>query len=161
MCPSVTCHLRAGVGGGTRVLGVGSKAALAADRTSSGVGLVFGSPRAPAYLFLPPGRLRLFSHHREAMRDDEGCAALHERADGLLHEVLRLGVQGRRGLVQQQGLGKWGVRGQQRPSTKWPSPPPQRHVSTSGLEERVLERADSRYSRTLWQSSRRMPARLP
>jgi len=33
------------------VLGVGSKAALAADRTSSGVGLASGSPRAAAYLF--------------------------------------------------------------------------------------------------------------
>ena len=54
-CSSFTCHLRAGVGGGTCVLGVGSKAALAADRTSSGVGLASGSPRAAAYLgFLFP-----------------------------------------------------------------------------------------------------------
>jgi len=43
---------------------------------------------------MTPERLRLFSHRGEAMRnDDEGCcAALHERANGPLHEVLRLGV---------------------------------------------------------------------
>jgi len=41
-------------GGGTRVLGVGSKAALAADRAFSGVGLASRSPRAAAYLFLCP-----------------------------------------------------------------------------------------------------------
>ena len=35
------------------MLGVGSKAALAADRTSSGVELASGSPRAAAYLFCP------------------------------------------------------------------------------------------------------------
>jgi len=35
-------------GGGTLLLGVDSKAALAADRTSSGVGLASGSPRAAA-----------------------------------------------------------------------------------------------------------------
>jgi len=35
------------------------------------------------------------------------------------------------------------------------------HVSTSGLEKRVLERAEPRYLRTLGKSSRRMPARLP
>ena len=45
-CLSFTCHLREGVGGGALVLGVGSKAALAADRASSGVGLASGSPRA-------------------------------------------------------------------------------------------------------------------
>ena len=49
-----------------RVLGVGSKAALAADLTSSGVGLASGSLRAAAYLFfLPPERLRFFSHRGE------------------------------------------------------------------------------------------------
>ena len=37
-------------GDGTRVLGVGSKAALAADRTSSRVGLASRSPRAAAYV---------------------------------------------------------------------------------------------------------------
>jgi len=42
------------------------------------------------------------------MRDDEGCAALLECADGLLNEVLRLGIQGRRGLIQQQHLGGHG-----------------------------------------------------
>ena len=52
-CSSFTCHLRAGVGGGARVLGVGSKAAMAADRTSPGVGLASGSPRAAACLFCP------------------------------------------------------------------------------------------------------------
>ena len=50
-CSSFTCHLRGGVGGGTRELSVGSKAALAADRTSSGVGLASGSPRTAAYLY--------------------------------------------------------------------------------------------------------------
>jgi len=44
--------------GVTRALGVGSKNALTADRTSSWVGPAFESPRAAAYLFLPPGRLR-------------------------------------------------------------------------------------------------------
>jgi len=71
------------------VLGVGLKAALAADRVSSGVGLASGSPRAA---FLPPKRLRLFSHRGEAMRGDEGGAALHECVNSLLHKVLRLGV---------------------------------------------------------------------
>ena len=33
---------------------------------------------------LPPERLRLFSHRGEAMRDDEGGAALYECVDGLL-----------------------------------------------------------------------------
>ena len=79
-CPSFTCHLRASVVGGTRVLGVGSKGALAADRTSLGVGLSSGSPRAAAHLFAP-------SCHGE---DDDNFSALHECADGLLHEVLRL-----------------------------------------------------------------------
>ena len=41
--------VRVSTTGGTRVLGVGSKAALAADRTSSGVGLSPGSPRAGAF----------------------------------------------------------------------------------------------------------------
>ena len=45
--------VRASAGDGTRVLGVGSKAALAADRTSSRVGLASGSPRAAAFLFCP------------------------------------------------------------------------------------------------------------
>ena len=57
-CSSFTCHLKAGFGGGMRVLGVGSKAALAADRTSSGVGLASGSPRAAAYLFFLKGCVR-------------------------------------------------------------------------------------------------------
>jgi len=57
-CPSFTClfftcHLRASVGGGMRALGVGSKATLAANRTSSGVGVASGSPRAAAKLFCP------------------------------------------------------------------------------------------------------------
>jgi len=68
-------------------------------------GLASGSPRAAAYRFLPPERLRLFSRRGEAIRDDGGGAALHESVDGILHEVLRFGVQGRRGLVQQQHLG--------------------------------------------------------
>jgi len=37
-CSSFTCHLRASVGGGTRVLGVGSKAALAAGLDQGGSG---------------------------------------------------------------------------------------------------------------------------
>ena len=45
------------------------------------------------------------------MRDDESGAALHGCVDGFLHEVLRLGVQGRRGLVQQQHLRGRGVGG--------------------------------------------------
>jgi len=72
--------------------GGGSKAALTADRTSSGIGLAPGSPRAAAFRCLPPGGFRLFSYHGKAMRDDEGGAALHECVGGLLHEVLRLGV---------------------------------------------------------------------
>jgi len=52
-CSSFTCHLRGSVGGGMRVLGLGLKAALAADRTSSGFGLASGSPRAAAYRFAP------------------------------------------------------------------------------------------------------------
>jgi len=42
------------------------------------------------------------------MRDDKG-ATLHESIDGLMHEVSRLGAQGRRGLVQQQHLRGWDV----------------------------------------------------
>jgi len=76
------------------VLGVGSKAALATDRTSSGVGLASWSPRAEAYLFFVPERLRLFSYRGEVMRDDEGGATLCKCVDGLLCKVLRLGVQG-------------------------------------------------------------------
>ena len=43
------------------------------------------------------------------MRDDESGAALHECVGSLLQKVLRLDVQGRRGLVQQQHLGGRGV----------------------------------------------------
>jgi len=43
------------------------------------------------------------------MRDDEVGAALYGCVDGFLYEVLRLGVQCRLGLVQQQHLGgAWG-----------------------------------------------------
>ena len=109
----VSRHLRASVGGCTRVLGVGSKATFAADRIiSSGAGLASGSSRAAAYLyFLPPERLRLFFRRGKVMRDDGGGAALQECVDGLLYKVIRLGVQGRRGLVQQQHLGGSGGAG--------------------------------------------------
>ena len=39
-------------------MGLGSKATLAADRTSSGVGLTSGSPRAAACFFFPKGCVR-------------------------------------------------------------------------------------------------------
>jgi len=73
-CPYFKCHLRASAGGGTRVLGVGSKAALAANRTSSGVGLASGSPRATEYLFLHPERLRSpRSLRAPSLRVDRHC----------------------------------------------------------------------------------------
>jgi len=52
-------HLHASVFRGAQHALRHVKAALAADRTLSGVGLASGSPRAAAYLFsLPPGMLR-------------------------------------------------------------------------------------------------------
>ena len=54
-CSSFTCHLRPeGLrGGGTHVLGVGSKAALAVDRISSRVGLASVAARRSIPFFAP------------------------------------------------------------------------------------------------------------
>ncbi len=41
-------------------------------------------------------------HRREAMRDDERCAAVHEPPQRIVDEVLRLGIQSRSGLVENE-----------------------------------------------------------
>ena len=64
------------------MLGVGLKAALAADRTSYGTGLASGSPRAAAYLFSP---LEYF-----ARGAGQGCKFLVEKVVVVVVVVRRL-----------------------------------------------------------------------
>ena len=45
------------------------------------------------------------THGREAVGDEDGGAPAHQPVDGLLHDVLALGVERRGGLVEQQHLG--------------------------------------------------------
>jgi len=63
------------------VLGVGSKAALAADRTFSGVGLASGSPHATEYLFFAPWNVALGG-------EGHGCKYLEEEKNAAVVVVV-------------------------------------------------------------------------